>query len=72
MIVIYGMEMPKNCNYCRFNYDRLCHAAMQSFAGRTVEENGRLKDCPLMEVNTFEYTKPVTESATDYDRINIE
>ena len=42
--------MPENCYYCRFNYDHLCHAAMQSFAGRKLEDNGRLKDCPLIEV----------------------
>ena len=50
MIVINGMDMPKNCNYCRFNYDRLCHAAMQSFYEHKTMENGKLKDCPLIEV----------------------
>ena len=50
MIVINGMEMPKNCNYCRLNYDQLCHAAMQSFCDHKAEKNGKLKDCPLIEV----------------------
>lgn len=42
--------MPKNCYYCRFNYDGLCHACGQDLRERRLEANGRLKDCPLIEV----------------------
>lgn len=50
MIVIKRMEMPKNCFYCRFNYDGLCHAVGQSLREGRLEPNGRLKSCPLIEV----------------------
>lgn len=53
------MEMPKNCYYCRFNYDGLCHAVGQSLRERRLETNGRLKDCPLIEV-TFGLYQPNT------------
>ena len=62
MIVINGMEMPKNCNYCRFNYDKVCHAAMQSFYEHKVEKNGKLKDCPLSEVNVGLFQEPAIGS----------
>lgn len=55
MIIVNGMEMPKNCFYCRFNYDGLCHAAGQSLRERRPEPNGRLKDCPLIEVTVGLY-----------------
>ena len=50
MIIVNGMEMPRNCHYCRFKYDRLCHAIGQSFSEHPLENNGRLKDCPLIDV----------------------
>ena len=59
MIVINGMEMPKNCNYCRFKYDMLCHAAMQSFYEHKTEKNGKLKDCPLIEVSVGHDNTPM-------------
>lgn len=49
MIAINGMEMPEDCNNCRFKYDMLCHAAMQSFYEHKTMKNGKLKDCPLIE-----------------------
>ena len=52
VIIVSGMEMPKNCLYCRFNYDQLCHAVGQSFREHHMEENGRLTDCPLIEVTS--------------------
>ena len=30
-LLINGMDMPKNCYHCRFNYDGLCHALRSSF-----------------------------------------
>lgn len=73
MIVINGMEMPKNCNHCRFNYDQLCHAAMQSFGGRRFEKNGRLKDCPLIEVTVGLFSKKAIGSdKTDCEGTKIE
>lgn len=47
MLIIKNMDMPKNCNYCRFNYDGLCHAARKSFRGSHAYIGGRLEDCPL-------------------------
>ena len=49
MIVVKDMEMPEHCGYCRFKYDGLCHAARQSFLEHT-KVNGKLPDCPLIEV----------------------
>lgn len=51
-IIIKGMDMPENCNYCRFNYDTLCHAARQSFFTHK-KINGKLEDCPLVAVPPF-------------------
>lgn len=47
MLIIKNMDMPKNCNYCRFNYDGLCHAARKSLRESHAYIGGRLEDCPL-------------------------
>lgn len=62
MIIINGMEMPKNCDYCRFKYDMLCHAAMQSFYEHKTEKNGKLKDCPLIEATVGLFQEPAIGS----------
>lgn len=62
MIIINGMEMPKNCNYCRFKYDMLCHAAMQSFYEHKTMANGKLKDCPLIEATVELFQEPAIVS----------
>lgn len=55
-VIVKGMDMPENCNYCRFNYDRLCHAARQSFSEHE-KINGRLPDCPLSPFAKYEKPK---------------
>lgn len=47
-LMIKGMDMPKNCYYCRFNYDNLCHALRASFS--YIHENDI--SCPLSEIPT--------------------
>lgn len=59
-VIVNGMDMPKNCYYCRFNYDTLCHAAQQSFFEHE-KVNGRLIDCPLSPVIKHEKAKTYCE-----------
>lgn len=47
-LLINGMDMPKNCYHCRFNYDGLCHALRSSFT--YIHENDI--SCPLFEIPT--------------------
>lgn len=54
MLIIRNMEMPENCHYCRFKYDRLCFAARQSFDCSHAFVGGRLEDCPLENASTVE------------------
>lgn len=57
-VLIKGMEMPKNCYDCQFEYDCiLCRATGNSFIYRSAEDGGyvdfcetRMPDCPLVEV----------------------
>lgn len=48
-LLIKGMDMPKNCYYCRFNYDNLCHALRLSFS--YIRENDNIS-CPLSGIPT--------------------
>lgn len=60
MLIIKNMDMPKNCNYCRFNYDGLCHAARKSLRESHAYIGGRLEDCPLES-----FSWPYENDATD-------
>lgn len=48
-LLLKGMDMPKNCYHCRFNYDNLCHALQLSFS--YIRENDNIS-CPLIEIPT--------------------
>lgn len=62
MLIIKNMDMPKNCNYCRFNYDGLCHAARKSLRESHGYIGGRLEDCPL-ESFSWPHEKDNNETA---------
>ena len=41
-VIVYGMEMPEHCGYCRFRYDGICHALQKT--------QYSMEDCPLVPV----------------------
>lgn len=51
-ILIKGMKMPEHCGYCRFSYDGICHALQRVKYPQDMEEDGKLADCPLVEIPT--------------------
>ena len=41
-VIVYGMEMPEHCGYCRFRYDGICHALQKT--------QYSMEECPLVPV----------------------
>ena len=50
-ILIKGMKMPEHCGYCRFAYDGICHALQVTRYDKKTKD-GKLIDCPLVEIPT--------------------
>ena len=46
-VLIRGMEMPKNCDYCGMNSGLYCKAMPLNFCGHTRDDK-RPKWCPLI------------------------
>lgn len=46
-IIVKGMEMPKNCNECRFAVDGWCYANPKQANGEALNKRVRTNWCPL-------------------------
>ena len=66
-IYIKGMEMPENCNECRFAVDGWCYANPKQANGESLNRHERANFCPLVEVPAHGRPALRGEWAGDYD-----
>lgn len=46
-VIVKGMEMPKNCNECRFAVDGWCYANPKQANGEALNKRIRTNWCPI-------------------------
>ena len=75
-VIVYGMEMPEHCGYCRFRYDGICHAlqktqySMEECPLVPVPEHGDLIDRDaLLDTATIHWSQTTNESCFPIDEI---
>lgn len=55
MVLIKTMEMPENCNFCRFNNSGACTAMNVAYRTIIIRKKGEkyAAECPLVAVESY-------------------